>query len=158
MPALFTRMSILPNSSTAVWIDPAGAVEVGDRVVVRDRLDAERLDVLAGLRGRVLVGALPVEADADVVDHEVRALASPCDSANSRPMPRPDPVTTATRPSRIPMAARASRWLSVETVRAPRDCATAAVAVPVELLLAVVVRGLQLEVDQPVAVRRARGR
>ena len=24
-------------------------------------------------------------------------------SANSRPMPRPDPVTTATRPSRIPM-------------------------------------------------------
>ena len=65
----------MPNASTAVCDDPARAVEVGDRVVVRHRLAAERLDLLAHLRGRVVFGALPVERHADVVDDDLRALA-----------------------------------------------------------------------------------
>ena len=54
-------------------------------------------------------------------------------SANSRPMPRPDPVTTATRPSRIPIGCSAPR-LRVVLVASPAQrgyCSTAAVAVPV---------------------------
>ena len=68
-------MSILPNASTAVCTMLRGAVEVGDRVVVRHGLAAERLDLLADLRGRVVVGAPAVERHADVVDDDVRALA-----------------------------------------------------------------------------------
>ena len=75
MPALLTRMSILPNASTAVCDDPLGAVEVGDRVVVGHGFAAERLDLLAHLRRRILFGAPPVEAHADVVDHDLGALA-----------------------------------------------------------------------------------
>src|SRR5262249_5372765 len=54
--------------------DATGALEVAHRVVVRDRLGAERLDVLARLRGRVVLRPLSVEAHADVVDPDARAL------------------------------------------------------------------------------------
>ena len=71
MPALFTRMSTVPNASTAVCTMRRRAVEVGDRVVVRHGRAAERLDLLAHLRGGIVVGAAPVERDADVVDDDL---------------------------------------------------------------------------------------
>ena len=64
----------MPNASTAVRVMFAGAVEVGDGVVVRHRLGAERLDLLAHLRRGIFLGAAPVERDADVVDDDRRAL------------------------------------------------------------------------------------
>ena len=65
----------MPNASTAVCTMRAGAVEVADGVVVGHRFTAERLDLLAHLRGRVFFGAAPVERDADVVDDDLGAFA-----------------------------------------------------------------------------------
>ena len=52
-----------------------GAVELGDAVVVRHALAAERLDLLADLGGGIGVGAASVDVAADVVDDDLGALA-----------------------------------------------------------------------------------
>src|SRR4249920_2629153 len=59
--------------------------------------------------------------------------------ANSRPMPRPEPVTIATRPSRIPIRLLCSLRFDGRGGRAG------------QLLLAVLVPSPELEVDQPAA-------
>ena len=79
----------MPNASTAVCT-MRPAVEVADGVVVGYRLAAERLDLLAHLHRGVVVGAAAVERDADVVDDDL-APSRPKQSANSRPIPRPEP-------------------------------------------------------------------
>src|SRR6478736_4743789 len=67
------------------------------------------------------------------------------ESANSRPMPRPEPVTTATRPSKMPICPLRVFLLLVSDVRLRCDqCGRA----PAELLLAVGVGRLQLEVHE----------
>ena len=55
--------------------DPFRAGEVRHRVVVGNGLAPERLDLLAHLRRRVFLGPPPIEADSDVVDHDLGALA-----------------------------------------------------------------------------------
>jgi len=50
--------------------DAAGRVEVGDGVVIRDRFAAERLDLAADLRRRVLAGPGAVQGRADIVDYD----------------------------------------------------------------------------------------
>ena len=88
----------MPNASTAVCTMRPAPSKSRDRVVVRHRLAAERLDLLAHLRRRVFFGASPRDDDADVVDDDRRAFSRQA-QANSRPIPRPEPVTIATRPS-----------------------------------------------------------
>src|SRR5207244_11105437 len=55
--------------------DVARRREVGDGVVARHRLAAERGDLLAHASRRVRVRAAPAEVTADVVDDDPRALA-----------------------------------------------------------------------------------
>ena len=55
--------------------DALSAVELRDRVVARDGLASERLDLLAHLRRGVLFRAPAVDAAADVVDDDARAFA-----------------------------------------------------------------------------------
>src|SRR3954466_1486929 len=74
-------------------------------------------------------------------------------SANSRPMPRPDPVTTATRPSRIPMGLLSSSFrLSLLRRATPEGAAGLLLerrgGRAGELDLTVAVRRRQLEVDR----------
>ncbi len=74
MPALLTRMSILPNDPIAVSNDPSRRVEVVDPVAVGDGGTAARFDLHADLVGGVLLGSLAGERHADVVDHDARPL------------------------------------------------------------------------------------
>ena len=54
--------------------DAARALEVAHRVVVGHGVAARRLDLLADLRGGVLLGARTAEGHADVVDHDLGPL------------------------------------------------------------------------------------
>ena len=64
----------MPNVSIAVCTRRLGAVPVGDIVGVRDRLAAERRDLVDDrLRGPG-VGATAVDGAAEVVDDDLRAL------------------------------------------------------------------------------------
>src|SRR4051794_37218887 len=77
-------------------------------------------------------------------------------SANSRPMPRPDPVTTATRPSRIPMGLLSSSFR--RRVLAARRRAAGLLLErrgggAGQLHLTVLVRRRQLEVDRSAVAR-----
>ncbi len=75
MPALFTRTSRRPKSSTA-WLDEGlGPLPVGHVVVVGRGLATVAADDLGHLLGRGLVDTAAVDRAADVVDHDRRPLA-----------------------------------------------------------------------------------
>ena len=74
MPALLTRMSSRPKTSTAWSHHRLGLVEVGDVGAVDDGVAAHGLDLGDDLVGRPRVGAAAVGLRAEVVDHHRRAL------------------------------------------------------------------------------------
>ena len=90
--------------SSAVRISVCGALPVGDVVGVRDRLAAERLDLLDDGVGD-LAGALAaaVQRDAEVVDHDLGALARELERVLAADARGPRPVTMTTRPSQMPV-------------------------------------------------------
>src|SRR5262249_42093308 len=67
--------------------DPAGALVLGDAVVVGDALTAERRDLLADLGGRIGGGAAAAHVAADVVHDDLRTLTREreCDAASDAP-------------------------------------------------------------------------
>ena len=79
MPALFTRTSSLPERVDGGVDDALGAVEVGDVVVVGDRLAAAALDDVDDLVGGALVGALAGHRAAEVVHDDLGALVGELD-------------------------------------------------------------------------------
>ncbi len=78
--------------------DPPGGLEVGPPIrATGTARPPSRLDLGTDHGGRVLVRVLSTQADPEVVDHDRRALPGEL-AREIRPMPRPAPVTTATRP------------------------------------------------------------
>ena len=75
MPALLTSTSSPPNASTAVWIEALGLRPVGDVGPAGDGFASGGGDLVDhALGGAAAAGGRTVEADADVVDHDARAL------------------------------------------------------------------------------------
>ena len=131
-PALLTMMSRPPKLSTAVCTNRSAKPVVGDAADAGDGLSARGLDCGDGfLRG------LGVE----VVDHDLApSLAS--FSAISRPMPRPEPETMATLPSRVPMSytsLQSATTASPVSVTVPSSSVTvsSSVATPLSSIVAV---------------------
>ena len=65
----------LPEGVDGGGHDPAGAVEVVDPVAVGHRRPAPAHDLLDDLFGRILIGAVAAERDADVVHHHAAPFA-----------------------------------------------------------------------------------
>ena len=84
--------------------------EVAHVGAVDRRFAAHRLDLVDHLLGRAGVGSLCRRGRAPRSFTITLAPCSASISAYSRPMPRPAPVTTATRPSHMPVTA-GSPWL-----------------------------------------------
>src|SRR5437868_1189406 len=55
--------------------DALRSAEIGDRIVIRNRLAAELLNFFDYLCGRIFFSATPVDAAADIVDHHLRPFA-----------------------------------------------------------------------------------
>ncbi len=75
MPALFTRMSQRPQVLTAVSTMFCALLAVGNRIVVRHRLAAGRLDLGHHLVGHRVLTAAPVHRAARIVHHHLGAAA-----------------------------------------------------------------------------------
>ena len=102
MPALLTRMSTRPKaSSAALTISSAFFGSVIESVEAIASPPAFLMAATVSCAGPASVPE-PVEARADVADHDARAFSA-ISSAMARPMPRPPPVTMATLPSTIPV-------------------------------------------------------
>src|SRR5438552_6295498 len=98
MPALLTRMSILPNSSTAVLMMPSAASK--SLTESYDGTAAPPSDSIS--LHTCAAGSSSVPRPSRLTPTSFTTTLAPSRArhrAMSRPMPRPDPVTTATRSS-----------------------------------------------------------
>ena len=100
MPALLIRMSMRPKCSTAASTSACAPAGVATSLVSAIAAPPAATISAATGRRRFGVRALALHRAAEVVDDDAGAPVGE-ESAWARPMPRPAPVTTATRPSKL---------------------------------------------------------
>ena len=100
MPALLTRMSMRPNRSTAASTSACAPAAVDTSLAVGDAAPPAATISAATVDARLGVGAVALHRAAEVVDDDAGAPRRRAAARRRAPMPRPAPVTTATRPSK----------------------------------------------------------